>query len=50
MVRAAGVFGALVVPKTPPVDPKAREIGPPSLESDLLEGTPGMAGLLSAKR
>ena len=50
--RAAGAFGALVAPETPPVDLKDlhAKIGQLTLENDFLEGALGKAGLLSAKR
>ena len=52
MERAAGVFGAAVVPEAPPVDLKAlhAKIGQLTLEHDFLEGALSKAGLLSAKR
>jgi len=52
MERAAGVFGAAIVPETSPVDLKAlhAKIGELTLENDFLEGALGKAGLLSAKR
>ena len=52
MERAAGVFGAAVVPEAPPVDLKTlhAKIGQLTLENDFLEGALSKAGLLSAKR
>jgi transposase len=50
--RAAGAFGATVIPQAPAVDVKAlhAKIGQLTLENDFLEGALTKAGLLSAKR